>query len=53
MCWTLTKTVNCLQPKRKDLKGIKLYDGKGISGRCKLTDKVINTLPNYVGMTIR
>lgn len=31
----------------------KLSDGKGISGKGRLTDKAINTLQNYVGMAIR
>ena len=47
------RTGNCLQQKRKDLQGVKLSDGKGISGRSRLTDKVINTLQNYPGMAIR
>ena len=38
---------------RKTLKGAKLSDGKGISGRGRLTDKAINTLQNYYGMAIR
>ena len=44
---------NCLQQKRKDCKGVRLPDRKVISGRGRLTDKVINTLQNYVGMAIR
>ena len=47
------RTGNRLRQKRKDLKGVKLSDGKGISGRGRLTGKVINTLQNHVGMTIR
>ena len=47
------RTGNRLQQKRKDLQGVKLSDGKGISGRSRLTDKVINTLQNYPGMAIR
>ena len=31
----------------------KLSDGKGISGKGRLTDKTINTLQNYHGMAIR
>ena len=31
----------------------KLSDGKGISGKGRLTDKAINTLQNYYGMAIR
>ena len=38
---------------RKSLKGVKLSDGKGISGKGRLTDKAINTLQNYFGMAIR
>ena len=38
---------------RKALKGTKLSDGKGISGRGRLTDKAINTMQNYYGMAIR
>ena len=44
---------NCLLQKRKDLKGIKLSDGKRISGRGRLTEKVINPLKSYVGMVMR
>ena len=47
------RTGNWLRQKRKDLKGVKLPDGIGVSGRGRLTDKVINTLQNYVGMAIR
>ena len=35
------------------MKGKKLSDKKGISGKGRLTDKVINTLQNYYGMSIR
>lgn len=31
----------------------KLSDGKGLSGRGRLTDKAMNTLQNYYGMAIR
>ena len=37
------QTGNRLRQKRKDLKGVKLCDGKGISEKGRLTDKVINT----------
>ena len=30
-----------------------MSDGKGISGKGRLTDKAINTLQNYYGMAIR
>lgn len=38
---------------RQSLKGVKLSDGKKISGRGRLTDKAINTLQNHYGMAIR
>ena len=38
------RTGNRYDKKRKDLKGVKLSDGKGISGRSRLTDKVINIM---------
>ena len=31
-------------------KGRKLSDGKGMTGKGRLTDKAINTLQNYFGM---
>ena len=34
------------------MKGKILSDGKKISGRGRLTDKVINTMQNYYGMAI-
>ena len=34
-------------------KGMKLDDGKGLSGAGRLTDKVIDTLQNYYGLAIR
>lgn len=34
-------------------KGRKLADGKGLTGKGRMTDKVINTLQNYYGMAIR
>ena len=46
------RTSTRLDEKRKSLKGQKLSDRKGISGRGRLTDKAINTLQNYVGMAI-
>ena len=42
-----------LRQLRKDFKGKKLDDGKGLAGRGRLTDKCINTLQNYYGMAIR
>ena len=38
---------------RTTLKGKILSDGKKISGRGRLADKVINTMQNYYGMAIR
>lgn len=38
---------------RKDMKGKKLSDGKMLSGKGRLTDKVINVLQNCYGMAIR
>ena len=38
---------------RLSYKKQKLSDGKGISGRGRLTDKAINTFQNYFGMAIR
>ena len=38
---------------RRSLKGKKLADGKGVSGKGRLTDKAGNTLQNYYGMAIR
>nr|XP_047122595.1 uncharacterized protein LOC124806069 [Hydra vulgaris] len=47
------RTGNRLRLKRKELRRVKLSDGKSISGKGRLTDKVINILQNYVGMAIR
>ena len=47
------RTGNRLRQKRKETKGVKISDGKGITQRGRLTDIVINTLQNYVGMEIR
>ena len=38
---------------RKSLKGQVLSDGKKISGKGRLSDKVINTMQNYYGLAIR
>ena len=38
---------------RSDLKGKKLDDEKYISGKGRLTDKIINKMQNYYGMSIR
>eukprot|EP00112_Aurelia_sp_Birch-Aquarium-sp1_P019844 Seg4999.1 transcript_id=Seg4999.1/GoldUCD/mRNA.D3Y31 product="hypothetical protein" protein_id=Seg4999.1/GoldUCD/D3Y31 len=37
----------------QSLRGQKLADGKGISGKNRLTKKTINTIQNYYGMAIR
>ena len=42
-----------LRTLRTTLKSKILSDGKKISGRGRLTDKVINTMQNYYGMAIR
>ena len=42
-----------LRTLRTTLKGKILSDGKKISGRGRLPDKVINTMQNYYGMPIR
>ncbi|XP_068084596.1 uncharacterized protein [Anabrus simplex] len=42
-----------LRKLRKDMKGIKLPDGKPLSGKGRLTDKEIDSLQNYYGMAIR
>ena len=47
------RTGNGSQHNRTDLKGVKLSDGRGISGRDRLTVKFINTFQNYVGMAKR
>ena len=44
---------NRLRNLRKSLKGTKLSDGKGIAGKGRLTDKIINTIQNYYGLAIR
>ena len=38
---------------RSDMKSIKLADGKSISGKGRLTDRLINKMQNYFGMAIR
>ena len=47
------RTGNRLRQKGKEIKGVKISDGKGITQRGRLTDVVINTLQNYVGIEIR
>ena len=54
MCWTLPKENRYpTATKTRDLKSAILADRKGIADKGRLTDKVINTLQNHVGMTIR
>ena len=38
---------------KQENRGLKLGDGKGLSGAGRLTDKVIDTLQNYYGFAIR
>jgi len=38
---------------RNNFKGKKLVDGKILSGRGRLTDKIMNKMKNYFGMSIR
>ena len=38
---------------KKEMKGRKLADGKGVAGKGRLTDKVINRIQNYYGNAIR
>ena len=42
-----------LRSLRSQWKGKRFEDGKGISGRGRLTDVAINTMQNYYGMAIR
>ena len=42
-----------LRKLKADLNGRKLSDGKPISGKGRLTDKIINKMQNYYGMGIR
>ena len=35
------------------MKGSKLVDGKGVAGRGRLNDRVINRIQNYYGNAIR
>ena len=42
-----------LQALKANKKGVKLSNGKTLSGNGRLTEKVINTLQNYYGMAIR
>ena len=42
-----------LRKLRNDMKGKKLSDGKGILGKGRLTDKIINKMQSYYGMAIR
>ena len=42
-----------LRKLRNNFKGQKLADGKGMSGKGRLTDKIINKMQNYYGMAIQ
>ena len=42
-----------LQKVRNDYKGKKLADGKSISGKGRLTDKLMNKMQNCYGVAIR
>ena len=42
-----------LRKYKKDMKGKKLEDGKGIGGKGRLTDKVVDKIQNYYGEAIR
>ena len=42
-----------LRKYKKDMKGRKLADGKGVGGKGQLTDKLIDRIQNYYGNAIR
>ena len=42
-----------LRKYKKDMKGRKLSDGKGVGGKGRLTDKLIDRIQNYYGNAIR
>ena len=42
-----------LRRKKRDMKGIKLSDGKTIAGRHRLTDHLIDTFQRYYGKALR
>lgn len=42
-----------LRKYKNDIKGKKLSDGKGVGGKGRLTDKVIDKMQNYYGKAIR
>ena len=42
-----------LRKYKADKKGKKLSDGKGVGGRGRLTDKIIDKMQNYYGKAIR
>ena len=48
-----TKMGTRLRNLRTEKKGLKMADGKGITGKARLTDKVMNLMQNYYGMAIR
>ena len=50
----IQKCLGCrLRTLQQAYKGKKLSDGKGISGKGRLTDRAISLLQNYFGMAIR
>ena len=49
----IQKRVGSRLRKLKERNKKKLSDGKGLNGKGRLTEKVINTLQNYYGMAIR
>ena len=50
----IQKRLGCrLRTLRQTYKGKKLSDGKGISGKGRLTDRALNLLQNYFGIAIR
>ena len=53
MRWTHTKAFRCKIEKIKTTHTSTLVEGKPIGGKERLTDKMINKLQNYFGITIR
>ena len=53
MRWTHTKAFRCKIEKIKTTHTSTLVQGKPIGGKERLTDKMINKLQNYFGITIR
>ena len=42
-----------LRTLKENMKGVKLDDGKKLTGKGRLTNQVMNTLQNYYGLAIR